>query len=205
MMTNGQRLIWPLKQLTVLNKPKGNKMKVILKNVRLSFPELFTAGQFQGQGPKSYSATFIVQPGSEADQAITAAIESVAKEKWLAKAPAILKNFESKSKCYVSGDLKAYDGYEGNMILTAKKSEEKGRPVVIGRDKQPLTEADGKPYAGCYVNAQVDVWAQDNQFGKGVRATLVAVQFWANGDAFGSGSASADFDAFEAGDEDDLT
>jgi len=46
-------------------------------------------------------------------------------------------------------------------------------------------EENGKPYAGCYVNMSIRLWAQDNQFGKRVNAQLRAVQFVKDGEAFG--------------------
>ena len=39
----------------------------------------------------------------------------------------------------------------------------------MDRDRSPLTEKDSKPYAGCYVNAKLQLWTQDNQHGKGIR------------------------------------
>jgi hypothetical protein len=72
---------------------------------------------------------------------------------------------------------------------------------VLHSDKTPLTEADGKPYAGCYVNASIELWAQDNNYGKRVNASLGGVQFARDGDAFaGGGAASEDeFDDLTAG------
>ena len=109
--------------------------------------------------------------------------------------------------CYWSGDTKEYDGYAGQMALTAKRQESKGRPLVIDKDKSPLTEADGKPYAGCYVNASVEIWAQENKYGKTLRCELLGLQFAADGDAFSAGSVAdeADFDDLsDSGDADDL-
>ncbi|MWN55950.1 ssDNA-binding protein, partial [Escherichia coli] len=55
--------------------------------------------------------------------------------------------------------------------------------------------------AGCYVNAVIDIWAQDNNFGKRINASLGGVQFLRDGDAFaGGGVASADdFDDISEG------
>ena len=92
------------------------------------------------------------------------------------------------------GDLKEqYEGFPGNFFVTARN---KSRPLVIDRDKSPLTEADGRPYSGSYVNVILDVWAQDNSWGKRVNATLKGVQFSKDGEAF-SGSAPASIDSFD--------
>lgn len=176
-------------------------MKITLKNVRLSFPDLFEATQFQGAGPSNFGASFLIDPTSPTIEIIEGAIKSVAAEKWAAKAPAVLKSLEGNSQksCFYSGDSKTYDGYEGNMVLSAKRAEDKGRPMVVDKDNTPLVAQDGKPYAGCTVNASVELWAQDNQYGKGIRATLRAVQFVKDGDRF-SGSEPAGENEF-----DDLT
>lgn len=182
-----------------------------IMNVRLSFPELFNASEYEkGDGKFRYRAAFIVEPGSPADKAIRAQMLAVAKDKFGAKADAILKAAlagGSKDVCYYSGDTKTYDGYEGNMVLSTSRKKEEGRPGVYDRDTSPLTEEDGKPYAGCYVNAKLDFWAQDNKNGKTIRCTLISVQFAADGDAFAAGSkpAASDFDNIaEGADAEDL-
>lgn len=166
---------------------------------RLSFPDLFEAVQYQGQGPFNYRASFLIDPAHPCKAQIDAAIEAVAKDKWAAKAPQILAGIKGNSQkcCFVDGDTKAYDGYAGNWALTATRPQEKGRPLVLDQAKQQLVAADGKPYAGCYVNASVEFWAQDNSYGKAVRCTLLGVQFAKDGDAFTAG-APASPDDFEA-------
>jgi hypothetical protein len=177
--------------------------KLKLADVRLSFPDLFEAVQFQGAGPFSYRASFLLPPNHPQKAAIDAAIKAVAAEKWGAKAPQILPGILGTSNkcCFVDGNTKAYDGYAGNWALTTTRPQEKGRPLVLDQAKNPLVAADGKPYAGCYVNASVEFWAQDNQYGKAIRCTLLGVQFLRDGDAFGGGSVANpdDFEDIAAG------
>lgn len=176
--------------------------KVRLENVRLSFPDLFEAKQFDGKGAFNFGASFLIEPGSTNDKKVLAELKRVSDEKWGAKGPATLKAAQANPQkiCYISGDLKEYDGYAGMMALSSKREIGKGRPGVYGRDKSPLSEEDGIVYAGCYVNASVEFWAQDNSFGKAVRCTLVGVQFCADGDAFSAGSKTDpdDFESLEA-------
>lgn len=172
-------------------------MQVQLKEVRLSFPDLFEAKAFEAGGPKRYSATFLIEPGSENDKAVRKAIAEVAVEKWGKKAPTMLKSIEGNSNkyCYNDGNAKDYEGYQNMMALSSHRREVDGRVTVIDRQKAPLTPADGKPYGGCYVNAVVDIWAQEGQY-SGMRCGLLGVQFVKDGDAF-SGAAPASPDAFE--------
>lgn len=168
-------------------------MLVMLKKVRIAFPQVFEAKQVNGEGTPAFSASFIFDKKHHANKDIANAIEKVGNEKWGAKWPAVKKQL--KGVCLQDGDSKAeYEGYEGNMFVSARNTK---RPLVIDGDKTPLTEGDGKPYAGCYVNAQIEVWAQDNNWGKRINAQLKAVQFHSDGDAFSAGGAPADVDAFD--------
>lgn len=179
--------------------------KVKLNNVRLSFPQLFEAKAFEPGAKPRYDATFLVEPGSANDKAIRAAIDEAAKETYGAKAAAHVKAFEGNSNkfCYLDGDLKPeYDGYGGMLFLACHTT---ARPMLIDRDKTPLVEADGKPYAGCYVNATVDIYAQSGKY-PGIRASFNAVQFAGDGDAFGGGAPGSvdDFEDLSNGIDDDI-
>lgn len=180
-------------------------MKIKLSGVRLSFPGLWKAEPFKpGDDPK-FKATFLIEKDSALDKQVNAAILETAKAKWGAKGEAAVKGMRNNPNkfCYQDGDTKAYDGYEGMNALSAKNGK---RPLVIDRDRTTLTEADGKPYAGCYVNASVEFFAYENS-GNGISASLLGVQFLKDGDAFGGGSIATedDFDELEEGaDADDL-
>jgi len=182
-------------------------MKVMLKNVRLAFPNLFEAKTVNGEGEPAFSAALIHDPEANAKtiEQLEGAIAQVAKDKWGAKADAILTKLKSTDKLALhDGDTKAdYDGFPGNLYVSARS---KTRPTVIDRDRTPLAESDGRPYAGCYVNASIELWAQDNNYGKRINAQLRGVQFVADGDAFaGGGAAAADeFDELEPETADDL-
>lgn len=175
-------------------------MKVKLNNVRLSFPELFEAKTFNGEGAPAFTASFLIDPADPQVKTVQSAIEQVSQDKWGAKADAILRQLRAQDKtCIHDGDLKsAYVGFAGMFYISARNAV---RPLVIDRDKTPLTAQDGRPYGGCYVNATLEIWAQDNNFGKRVNATLTGVQFFRDGDAFSGGGAASesDFDDVSAG------
>jgi len=179
--------------------------KVVIRDARLSFPDLFEAVQFQGTGPFNYRATFLVEPNSESAVKLHAAIKQVANEKWGAKAqtylPGILSN--PQKICFLDGNLKAYNGYADMWALSASRSADDGAPVVVDRGKRRIEAKDGIMYAGCYVNATVEIWAQDNSYGKGIRATLVNVQFVKDGESFGGAAPASDSDLEDLGYDDD--
>ncbi len=175
-------------------------MKLKLNNVRLAFPALFEAKTVNGEGKPAFSAALLIDPADPQVKTINTALEAVAKEKWGAKAEVILKQLRAGDKvCLHDGDLKAsYDGFPGNLYISARNAV---RPTVLDADKTPLVAADGKPYAGCYVNVSLDLWPQDNNYGKRINATLGGVQFLRDGDSFTGGGAASedDFDDISAG------
>lgn len=171
-------------------------MKVHLKDVRISFANIFEPKQVQGQGDAKFSAAFIFPRSHSALAEMTAAIQAEAKTKWGAKADDVLKSLKASDRlCIHDGDSKPdADAYPGNLFVNASN---KTRPLVIGPGREPLVAADGKPYSGCYVNAIVEVWAQDNQFGKRINASLLGVQFLRDGERLSGGGVAAaeDFEA----------
>lgn len=180
-------------------------MKLKINNVRLAFPALFEAKTVNGEGEPAFSAVFILPPNHPQFAEIDAAIKATAVEKWGAKAEATLAQLKASGKvCFRSGaDKLEYDGFEGNWYISSRS---KTRPTVIDRLKAPLTAADGKPYGGCYVVAILELWAQENRYGKRINAQLTGVQFARDGDSFGGGRvASADeFDSLEVPEDDPM-
>lgn len=175
--------------------------QVKLEKVRLAFPQLFEPKSING-GASRYGATLIIEPNSANHKLIVKAMQEAAKAKWADKGEATMKKltadkrvcFRTEERTNKDGDV--YDGFEGMYSLNASN---KVRPLVIDRDKSPLTADDGKPYGGCYVNAVIDIWAQDNKdatIGRRLNATLMGVQFAGDGDAFGSTNV-ASTDAFQ--------
>lgn len=182
----------------------------ILKNVRLSFPDLWKAGKPMNEGdtPK-YGGQFIFDEGSEADTAAKAAFITSAKETFGANWEAIVKSMEKSKKCIRTGDDNLTkegtirDGYAGKKYVVARN---KTKPLIIGGRKDAsgnfpvLTEESGKPYGGCYVNVKVDIKAMKakEKIPNQVYATLLTVQFVGDGEAFGAAPGTAEgFDEVE--------
>lgn len=178
-------------------------MKVILGTgaapVRLAFHKgLFEKVAFGSDpnGKADYNAKFLFPPEHPATKALEAAEEAVAKEKWGAKAGDILKTLRASGKGVVqNGDTQNSAGFEGQKYVSARNQV---KPTVIDRNRSPLTLSDGVIYSGCYVIVHINVWAQDNSFGKRINAELTGVQFVRDGDSFGGGVGAAKADEFEA-------
>lgn len=190
---------------------------LMLKDVRLSFPVLDDATEYKlGDGKPRWGAVALVRIEDPQKALVDKAIQEVANEEWGAKATAYLANIFSDSKmcAWQPGARKSdYDGYQGCYSLSSYRERKKGPPLVMLADQthvyyrgDPKTipegtnpaacvlnrefpGLEGKIYSGCYVNMQVEIWAQNNTNGKGIRSTLLGVQFWRTGDAFGGGRA----------------
>jgi len=165
---------------------------VKLENVRLSFPHLFTAHAMEEGQEAKFSATFLMDAEKHASiiAKVEKLIDRLALDYWKKKI-----NFKS---CLRDGNDKPdIEGYgDGVMFISASR---KTRPAVVDRQVNPVTEEDGVVYAGCYVNATIRLWVQDNKFGKRVNAELRAVQFVKDGESFGAAPVNAEdeFDALE--------
>ena len=218
--------------------------KIRLRNARAAFVEVGAPDYYQGKKQRdsekrAWSVAFICSKDTEAlgpdgvwgpaKQVIDKAIAAEAGAKWGPKAASNLASILSDPKacCLTNGDRKPdYAGYPGNWILAAKRTEDKGRPLVFDKTKQCVyptkdqwyTDGDGtqrkyesdsntpclgmagKIYSGCYVAATVSIWAQaaGTGFGAGMRCELVGVQVTRDGDAFGGGMpASSAADDFD--------
>ncbi len=113
-----------------------------------------------------------------------------------------------KNKKDKNGEV--YEGFENMFALSGIRKQQDGAPLFLHNIKDPatgkaqrLTGKEGIIYAGCYVNAKVEMWAQGGTY-SGMRCGLLGVQFDAAGDSFGGASRVSDegFEALEA--EDDL-
>lgn len=175
--------------------------EVRLKDVRLSFAHLFEPqpGIFDKRTGKTseprWGANFLIPKNGAHGIAELAKIQAAAKEakraKWGDE-----KNWpklKPERLCLRDGDLEDYDGYDGHYYLSSgrqtktKDGAENPPPALVDRDKSRLEKKSGKLYSGCFVNAIVRIWAQDDPtYGKRINCSLEAVQFARHGDAFGA-------------------
>lgn len=151
-----------------------------LHEVRISYPHLFEPWARNANEKKKYSAVFLLDKQKHKDL-----IKQIAQGmKALCQAEAKDKKLPPPDKlCLRDGDLSGRTENEGCWTLNAS---EDGRPVVVGKDKSPLTAEDDVIYPGCVVNARIRLWYQDNQYGKRVNANLLGVQFVRDGGRLGN-------------------
>lgn len=182
-------------------------MLVTLKGVRLAYPDIWAPKPPQdGKGEAKYGCVLIIDPKANKDavKLIRDTIKAVAKEKWKDKSAGVLRVIEGDNQKYcwfeedkLNAEGDPVDGFEGMFYLSCKSPIQ---PTLLDRDRTELTKKDGRPYAGCIVVGKVDIWAQDNAHGKGMRAQVQGLQFMRDGDAFGGGTRSKVEDFEDLGD-----
>jgi len=169
--------------------------QVILKNVRLSFPDIWKpsdpstddsgnviAGKFGGQG--------IFAQTSEAAVLAKKAFMEVATAKWGANAANVVNALAKDKKCIRQGNQNLdksgaiRDGYKDMLYIVSRNKARpaivahkfhNGKPVIIGEDGSAWQDGHQvnvpfeviAPYGGCYVNLKVDIYAME---GSGAKA-----------------------------------
>jgi hypothetical protein len=174
----------------------SNNSKILLPRVRLSFPSLFRFSTFGGDSTEKYDATFILDNAEH--KTVIASIQSQIAV--MVKEAFKTKTLPADKICLKDGSDSGREELEGKMVI---KASTKKRPMVLGKDKAPITEEDNIIYGGCYVNAVISLWPQDNQWGRRLNASLLGVQFHSDGEAFGDAGIGAEaFDAFPDAEDD---
>ena len=167
--------------------------QLVLVDVRLAFPSLFTPKELDGK--ERYESTYLLDKKADKKQlvAIHEIIERLIEDEVDGDSPGPAR------LPIQDGDEKSYDGYAGNFALGANRSASQGRPVVLKKDKTPAAESDGIIYGGCYVNAVVRFYAINGKNakkkgpgGKRVCCSVEIVQFNHDGDRFGAPAADID-------------
>ena len=164
---------------------KAKDAEVIkLTHVRCSYPHLFRRAVFDGDEGK-FEITFLIDKDDPQVQKLKRHINKIRK--------GLSFKVAADKICLRDGDELGRPETEGCYNLKASTGR---RPVVLNRDKSAIAEDDGIIYGGCFVNATIDFWVQNNKWGKRINCNLRAVQFDSDGEAFGAGPVDDD-DMFE--------
>jgi hypothetical protein len=173
---------------------KLNNVTIIVTNARLSFPHLTEAKSTNNGNPR-FQASFLMDPKDPAQKEqikkIKETVEQIAMENFGKKVP-------SDKCCLRKGDDEdgnpRYDGYGGMWAVSAARAQKQGRPVLVDRRRNPLSDKDAATmlYAGCRVNAKINIYANNHEGVKRINATIEVVQFVRDDEPFGAGPASVD-------------
>jgi hypothetical protein len=179
--------------------------RIMLKNVVLAFPALAEPQSF-GEGEPAYGAKFPIKPNSEQHKAIEAAILAEATEAWKDKAVSVLKMLEEDGKVAFTKKVyrskktgEAYQGFDGTHYLSTRNA--KTQPSVYnayGDDVVGKADIERDAFSGAVVNASIEIWAQDNKWGRRINCSLRGVMLTGEGENFGGGSTPASANEFAA-------
>lgn len=182
---------------------------IYLSDVRLSFPHLAEPqkqrNEVTGKERISYNAEFIMPQTHPGWQKTMQVYGQMITATFAEHAPTVMQMIQNDRKLRGFGagaekvnkkTFKPYDGYEGQMFITAGSERQ---PQIIQGDGTPVDPMNTmavqqlarKLYGGCRVNAAVKPWVQKNQHGNGFRFDLVAVQFFKDDAPFGEGVVDA--------------
>lgn len=210
-----------------MSKPTG---KVIVKNARLSFNNLFFPKKIGDSKHAKYSLTLICSGDTsivveqQDEQGNTTKItkphsflknvcDAIFKEEF-GKLDAIYMNWvynpangsgtRDKFADKNTGEYRAGVS-EDSWIIDASVREEQcenGKLVVLDNGKNPMEPGDKRIYSGCYVNAIIRLYAFPEPK-RGVSASLEAVQWKGHGERFVAKAVdpSSDFEEEEVDEE----
>jgi len=168
--------------------------EIRLNRVRLDLPHLFEPNPHNDD--KKYTARFIISKDHKQMDELHELIDECAAEKWPKKKPKDLKI------CIYDGEEKEdYDGYDDTVVYI--NASTKKRPTLIDGERARLEEDDEKLYAGAWVTVKLNLWAQDNSFGRRINAGLQGVQFYGHGESLAGGGSVASIDDFDVVDTDE--
>ena len=158
---------------------------IMLRGVRVSFPHLFKLPTINNEEGSCGAVLMLDQSGPNVAR-IENDIREISIAKWKREIP-------SDKRALRAGEDKGRPEYDGYMVISANCKAGKF-PLVVDASGTGFVsdESQCAIYPGCYVDAKIRLWAQDNKFGKRVNAELIAIRFSADGDALDDSYVSAE-------------
>jgi hypothetical protein len=187
---------------TIVSQGKNYKIysdgTILIADVRASYPHLDKKWcKNPAKDTPAYSLTGILPNDTheEARKAVKQFADDMLAERKMGKI---------KADAYFvrDGDLAGKTEYEESWIVAARETD--NRPVVLNPDRSEMDQEDIKPTikAGYRVDMLIEPWAQDNEHGKRINASLRAVRFRREDTPISEGGISKD-EAISSFDDDE--
>lgn len=170
---------------------------------RGSYVHLFKARQINGQGEPKFGLTIILPKNKPETKTFLAKLRAefnAAMVESFGKAlpEAALKKFPIKDgDTWTDNDGETKAEYAGCWFITANNTRQPGLLVQDGATRR-APESESEMYSGAWYHASVNVYAYDNEWGKGVSVSLSGVLKMKDGEPFGSSFSEDEFADVEA-------
>ena len=151
--------------------------RITIMGARLSYPHLFQPRQVDPNSPPKYGCVLLIPKDSPVIGQLQKAADAEAGARWGANKPASLKPLPLHD-CATHPSYSNQPELHGYMALSANA---KDKPFTVDQNVQPSLN-QGMFYAGCFVNADVGIFAYDAPMSKGIAAGLNGVQFVVDGE-----------------------
>jgi hypothetical protein len=191
---------------------ESDPRRVMLKNIRLSFPTLRTKEASTKGGKEKFSTSFLLDPNTvEGKTAIATCEKAIAAAESEHYGPekigfigrvvedpkrlALLKGERCKNK---EGEV--YKGYEGMIAL---KTAADRRPLLLAKNRTEIDIEDIETdlYGGVYCDAEVAFYciSHEDKGGNGLFCSVEAIRSRETGESFGGGlrASASSFDDLE--------
>lgn len=191
-----------------INPETRKQLHIVTRGVRVAYPHVFEPVENTLSGKKEYSCQLRFYKSNPDHMAqvekIREAMKVAAKAYWGEDAARNMRDaLDSKNTRWLREDA---DGEY--FFVSLKRREQDGAPRVVARDKTiTLRPEDGKVYSGAVMNAVFDIWCYSGKAKSGASipagfsATLMGLQFVADGDPIGGASVAKDTDFDDLGTE----
>ncbi len=187
--------------MTKISPEIRKKLHLVLREVRIAYPEVFEARHNDLSGKDEYSVQIRLYESNPEHMKIVETIKAAkltaADAYWGRDA----KRFFAEAEDSKNTRGLRYDSEGGYYYLNAKRNASQQAPRVVGRNpKVALVPEDGKIYSGAVCNVVVDLWCYSGTAKNGAKIpagfsfTLCGVQFVMDGDPIGGSSVAKDED-----------
>lgn len=136
----------------------------------------------------AYPCHFILNPDHPIIPEIVAKMKAACNQQWGTNGADMYDALKAKHMlCLKEGSVMkpGEEAYKGKLFIAGNA---KKRFTIVGPDRAPVASTDPfAPYSGCYGNGIVQVWSQDNSWGKRVNSQVMGVQFAEHGESLGGG------------------
>lgn len=173
--------------------------KILLQNGRFSFTYVYKP-YVNKDGNQNYTTHWIFEETHPQWGELQQLIITTAQDGWKDKWQEYLAAAKGQDKlCVHRGDISkpGIDVYKGKLFVSASRKVDDPPMTIVDESKRPITIASGKLYSGAWGDIAINLWAQNNSFGRRINAEILGVQHVRHDTKLSGGGAIAKADEFK--------